>query len=40
MLLSGLDEAPISTIDAFLSQLLAPHLDLVAVNPTREQFPK
>ena len=38
MLLSGLDEAPISTIDAFLSQLLAPHLDLVAVNPTREQI--
>ena len=38
MLLSGLDEAPISTIDAFLSQLLSPHLDLVAINPTREQI--
>tara|TARA_B100001564_G_scaffold309186_1_gene280111 strand:+ start:42 stop:5015 length:4974 start_codon:yes stop_codon:yes gene_type:complete len=38
MLLSGLDEAPISTIDAFLSQLLSPHLDIVAINPTREQI--
>jgi hypothetical protein len=38
MLLSSLDEAPISTIDAFLSQLLAPHLDLVAVHPSREQI--
>ncbi len=38
MLLSSLDEAPISTIDAFLSQLLSPHLDLVAVHPSREQI--
>ena len=38
MLLSGLDEAPISTIDAFLSQLVSPHLDLVAIHPTREQI--
>ena len=38
MLLSGLDEAPISTIDAFLSQLVSPHLDVVAIHPTREQI--
>lgn len=38
MLLSSLDEAPISTIDAFLSQLVSPHLDLVAVHPSREQI--
>ena len=38
MLLSGLDEAPISTIDAFLSQLVSPHLDLVAIHPTKEQI--
>ena len=38
MLLSSLDEAPISTIDAFLSQLLSPHLDLVAVHPSKEQI--
>jgi len=38
MLLSGLDEAPISTIDAFLSQLVSPHMDLVAIHPSREQI--
>tara|TARA_B100001093_G_scaffold516803_1_gene596513 strand:- start:66608 stop:71581 length:4974 start_codon:yes stop_codon:yes gene_type:complete len=38
MLLSSLDEAPISTIDAFLSQLVSPHLDFVAVHPSREQI--
>ena len=37
-LMSALDEAPISTIDAFLSQLVSPHLDLVAVHPSREQI--
>ena len=38
MLLSSLDEAPISTIDAFLSQLVSPHLDSVAIHPSREQI--
>ena len=37
-LMSALDEAPISTIDAFLSQLVSPHLDLVAIHPSREQI--
>jgi superfamily I DNA/RNA helicase len=37
-LMSALDEAPISTIDAFLSQLVSPHLDLVAVHVSREQI--
>ena len=38
MLLSSLDEAPISTIDAFLSQLVSPHLDSVSIHPSREQI--
>ncbi|MEC7988901.1 MAG: UvrD-helicase domain-containing protein, partial [Candidatus Thermoplasmatota archaeon] len=37
MLLSGLDEAPISTIDAFLSQLVQPYVDLVALDPSNPQ---
>ena len=37
-LMSALDEAPISTIDAFLSQLVSPHLDLVAIHVSREQI--
>ncbi|MGB0313660.1 MAG: UvrD-helicase domain-containing protein, partial [Poseidonia sp.] len=37
MLLSGLDEAPISTIDAFLSQLVQPYVDLVALYPSNQQ---
>ncbi|MEL0331115.1 MAG: UvrD-helicase domain-containing protein [Candidatus Poseidoniales archaeon] len=37
MLLSGLDEAPISTIDAFLSQLVQPYIDLVALYPSNQQ---
>ena len=38
MLLSSLDEAPISTIDSFLSQLVSPNIDLVSINPTKEQI--
>ena len=37
MLLSSLDEAPISTIDAFLSQLVLPFIDLVALYPSNQQ---
>ena len=37
MLLSALDEAPISTIDAFLSQLVQPYIDLVALYPSNQQ---
>ena len=37
MLLSGLDEAPISTIDAFLNQLVQPYIDLVALYPSNQQ---
>ena len=38
MLMSLLEAAPISTIDAFLSEILAPHIDLVAINLSREQL--
>jgi len=38
MLLSELDNAPISTIDSFLSQLVQPYLDLVAITPPVEQI--
>ena len=38
MLLSSLDEAPISTIDAFLLQLVSPNVDLVSINPSKEQI--
>ena len=37
MLLSALDEAPISTIDAFLNQLVLPFIDLVALYPSNQQ---
>ena len=37
MLLSSLDEAPISTIDAFLNQLVQPYIDLVALYPSNQQ---
>jgi ATP-dependent exoDNAse (exonuclease V) beta subunit len=37
MLLSGLDEAPISTIDAFLNQLVQPYIDLVSLYPSNQQ---
>ena len=38
MLLSQLDNAPISTIDSFLSQLVQPYLDHVAFVPPSEQI--
>ena len=38
MLLSQLDNAPISTIDSFLNQLIQPYLDIVAVTPPTEQI--
>ena len=38
MLLSSLDEAPISTIDSFLLQLVSPNIDLVSINPSKEQI--
>ncbi len=37
-LVAALDDAPISTIDAFLSGIVSPHLDLVAIHPSREQI--
>jgi ATP-dependent exoDNAse (exonuclease V) beta subunit len=37
-LVAALDDAPISTIDAFLSGLVSPHLDMVAIHPNREQI--
>ena len=37
MLLSALDEAPISTIDAFLHHLVQPYIDLVALYPSHRQ---
>lgn len=40
MLMSLLEAAPISTIDAFLSEILAPHIDLVALHLSREQLPE
>ena len=36
MLMSSLDEAPISTIDAFLNQLVQPYIDLVALYPSNQ----
>lgn len=36
MLLSSLDEAPISTIDAFLHRLVQPYIDLVALYPAHD----
>jgi ATP-dependent exoDNAse (exonuclease V) beta subunit len=38
MLLSQLDNAPISTIDSFLHQLIQPYLDIVATTPPSEQI--
>ena len=38
MLMSLLEGAPISTIDSFLSEILSPHIDLVAVHLSREQL--
>ena len=37
-LVAALDDAPISTIDAFLSGIVSPHLDMVAIHPSREQI--
>ena len=37
-LVAALDDAPISTIDAFLSAIVSPHLDMVAIHPSREQI--
>lgn len=37
-LVANLDDAPISTIDAFLSGLVSPHLDKVAIHPSRQQI--
>lgn len=37
-LIAALDDAPISTIDAFLSGIVSPHLDMVAIHPSREQI--
>ena len=38
MLLTYLDDAPISTIDAFLGQLVSPYLDILSNQPTRAQI--
>ena len=38
MLMSLLEAAPISTIDAFLSEILAPHIDSVAMHLSKEQL--
>ena len=40
MLLSSLDEAPISTIDAFLHRLVRPYIDMVALYPSSDQVPE
>ena len=40
MLMSLLESSPISTIDAFLSEILSPHIDLVAIHVSREQLPE
>lgn len=40
MLMSLLETAPISTIDAFLSEILAPHIDSVAIHLSRDQLPE
>ena len=37
MLMSLLESSPISTIDAFLSEILSPHIDLVAIHVSRLQ---
>ena len=39
MLMSLLEAAPISTIDSFLGEVLAPHIDLVALHLSRDQLP-
>ncbi len=38
MLLSRLEDAPISTIDAFLSRLVMPYLDILTTQPAGEQI--
>ena len=38
MLLSSLEDAPISTIDAFLSRLVTPYLDILTTQPAGEQI--
>lgn len=38
MLLSNLEDAPISTIDAFLSRLVTPYLDILTTQPAGEQI--
>ncbi len=38
MLLSRLEDAPISTIDAFLSRLVTPYLDILTTQPAGEQI--
>lgn len=38
MLLSLIDDAPISTIDSFLSSIVSPWMGLVSENPTSEQL--
>lgn len=40
MLLSSIDEAPISTIDAFLHRLVRPYIDLVTLYPASDQVPE
>ncbi|MED5290624.1 MAG: UvrD-helicase domain-containing protein [Candidatus Thermoplasmatota archaeon] len=40
MLMSLLESSSISTIDAFLSEILSPHIDLVAIHVSREQLPE
>ena len=40
MLMSLLESSPISTIDAFLSEILSPHIDLVAIHVSRDQLPE
>ena len=38
MLLSRLEDAPISTIDAFLSRLVTPYLDILTTQPAGDQI--
>ena len=38
MLLSSLEDAPISTIDAFLSKLVTPYLDILTTQPAGDQI--
>jgi ATP-dependent exoDNAse (exonuclease V) beta subunit len=40
MLLSSLDEAPISTIDAFLHRLVRPYIDTVTLHSASDQVPE